>query len=362
MDFLEGTYYDNTILEWLTAAGIILGSVIVGKIVYFLCGGVARRITAKTKTRLDDIILDMIEEPVVLMLVLAGIWYGLGTLTLSESVTNGVDGFLQFLLVMCVAWLITRLLDSLFEEFLVPLAAKSETDLDDQIIPIVRKTAKILVWSIAVIVALNNAGYNVGALIAGLGIGGLALAMAARDTVANVFGGFTVLADRPFVIKDRVKVLGFEGHVREIGVRSTRIETLEGRIVTIPNAKFQDTPIENVSMEPTRKVTVKLGLTYDTTPEKMRLAIETLRQIARDNPNLDGQSVVWMESFGDFSLNLTFSFFIVKGKDTFETTSETNLMILERFNAAGLEFAFPTQTVLLPQPGGDGAPVAPPAA
>jgi MscS family membrane protein len=349
MEFFERTYYGNTVTEWLTAAGIILGAVVVGKILYWICGGVLRRLTAKTKTRLDDIILDMVEEPIVFALTLAGIWYGLDTLVLSESVAKGTDGVLQFLMVMCVAWLITRLLDSLFQEFLVPLAAKSETDLDDQIIPIVRKTAKILVWSIAVIVALNNAGYNVGALIAGLGIGGLALAMAARDTVANVFGGFTVLADRPFVLNDRIKVLGFEGHVRDIGVRSTRIETLEGRIVTIPNANFQDTPIENVSREPTRKVTVKLGLTYDTTPERMRQAVDILRQIAKDHPDLDGKSVVWMDSFGDSSLNLTFSYYIAKGKDTFEATSQANLMILERFNAAGLEFAFPTQTVLLPR-------------
>lgn len=104
------------------------------------------------------------------------------------------------------------------------------------------------------IVALNNAGYDVGALIAGLGIGGLALAMAARDTVSNVFGGFTIFTDRPFTLNDRIKVSGFDGTVDEIGIRSTRLRTLAGTLVTIPNSTFSESAVENVSAEPSRKV------------------------------------------------------------------------------------------------------------
>ena len=136
--------------------------------------------------------------------------------------------------------------------------------------------ALIIIFA-AVILAIQNAGYDVGALLAGLGIGGLALAMAAKDTVANIFGGFTILTDKPFTINDRIQVSGFDGWIREVGLRSSRLETLAGRIVTIPNSIFSDTPVENISAEPSRKVAVNLGLTYDTTPDQMEEAMNILK-------------------------------------------------------------------------------------
>lgn len=344
-EFFQNEYYDNTILEWLIAFGIIFGSVLVGKIVYWLCGGVVRKLTAKTRTKLDDIIVDMVEEPLVFAITLVGVWYGLSRLNLSETADSWIAGILQFLIVMCVAWVITRLADSLFKEFLAPLADKSETDLDDQLLPLARKATKIIVWSIAVIVAANNAGYNVGALIAGLGIGGLALAMAAKDTVSNVFGGFTVFTDRPFVVNDRVKILGFDGYIREIGVRSTRLQTLEGRMVTIPNSTFQDTAVENVTVEPTRKVPMEIGLTYDMSPAQMRRAMEILLEIAGAHDGLADDTKCAFTGFGDSAMSITFIYYIKKEADIMQTQTEINLAILDRFTAEGLDMAFPTQTI-----------------
>ncbi len=193
--------------------------------------------------------------------------------------------------------------------------------------------------------ALNNAGYDVAALIAGLGIGGLALAMAAKDTVSNVFGGFTIFTDRPFTLNDRIKVAGYEGYIREIGLRSTRLQTLEGRVVTIPNSRFSDTPVENVTLEPSRKVVLNLGLTYDTSPEQMRRALDILTQIGTQHVELEDRLLVSFNGFGDFSMNILFIYYIKSGADILGTQTEINLLILDRFNAAGLEFAFPTQTL-----------------
>ena len=134
------------------------------------------------------------------------------------------------------------------------MVEESDNTLDDQLLPIVRKGTKFSLWAVGIIVALNNAGYDVGALIAGLGIGGLALAMAARDTVSNVFGGFTIFTDRPFTLNDRIKVSGFDGTVDEIGIRSTRLRTLAGTLVTIPNSTFSGSAVENSSAEPSRGV------------------------------------------------------------------------------------------------------------
>ena len=345
---LTKTFYGNTVQQWLIASGIIIAALIIGKTVYWISGHYIKRITSKTKTKLDDILVDMFEEPVVLILVTLGGWIALNTLNFSEKASLALNNFFQAVIILTIAWLIVRFFDALCEEYIVPLTEKTETDLDDQLLPIIRKGSKFAVWAVAIIIALNNAGYNVGALIAGLGIGGIALAMAAKDTISNIFGGLTIYTDRPFKIKDRIQINGFDGRVTEIGLRSTKIQTLMGRIVTIPNAKFAETEIENVSKEPTRKVTVNLGLTYDTPPEKMKEALSILGEIVKANKDITDKYVASFNSFGDFYLGIKFIYFIKNTNDEakiLQIESSISLAILEKFNKNKLEFAFPTQTI-----------------
>lgn len=288
----------------------------------------------------------MVEEPIVFAIVLAAIWYALKRLTLPEVANKFLTGAFQFIIILNVAWLITRLFDSLYKEYLIPLADKTESDLDDQLLPLVRKGTKGIVWVIAVIVGLNNAGYNVGAVLAGLGIGGLALAMAAKDTVENIFGGFTIFTDKPFKLNDRIKVDGFDGFVKEIGIRSTRIQTLEGRMVTIPNSKVATSAIENITLEPSRKIVLNLGLTYDTKPKDIEKAMKLLNSIAQKNCDVDENVLISFNQFGDFSLGILFIYYIKKGSDILQTQTDMNLEILKQFNKNKLDFAFPTQTIV----------------
>ena len=354
-DILTQTYYGNTVAEWATSLGIIVAALVVGKALYWIFSKTMRALTSKTKTMLDDIIIDMIEEPIVFAICVWGIWYGISRLHLPETAQEWFASAVQALIILSVTWLIARLLNALFTHYLAPLAEKSENTLDDQLLPIVRKGVNLSIWAIGIIVALNNAGYDVGAVIAGLGIGGLALAMAARDTVANIFGGFTIFTDRPFTIQDRVKVDSYDGVVDEIGIRSTRLRTLAGTLVTIPNSTFSDSPVENVSAEPSRKITLTLGLTYDTTAEGMEKGLEILRRIVAENDHLEEKVLAGFTGFGDFSMNITFIYYIKKGADIMDSQTEVNMEILKRFAAAGLDFAFPTQTLYtIPQ---NGAPV-----
>ncbi|MBW2967742.1 mechanosensitive ion channel family protein [Candidatus Woesearchaeota archaeon] len=339
------TYYSNTVEQWLLSLLIILGAVIAGKILYWVFGNVIKKLTEKTKTKLDDIIIDMIEEPIVFALTLLGIYFGIRNLTLADWLLIWIWRVFKVLIIMNIAWLVTRLMDSLYKEYLVPFASKSKTDLDDQLLPIVSKGTKVIVWLMALIIALNNAGYDVTALIAGLGIGGLALAMAAKDTVSNIFGGVTIFTDKPFKVGDRVKVAGFDGTIKEIGIRSTRLQTLEGRIVTIPNAKFADSPVENVTWEPSRKVVLSLGLTYDTKPKQMEKAMKILESIAKKNKHVEENILMSFNEFGASSMNILFIYYIKKGEDILKTQTEMNMAILTEFNKNKLDFAFPSQTI-----------------
>jgi len=344
-DLLTQTYYGNTLQTWLLGLGIIVGSVVLGRAVYWLFSRVARVFTDRSRGRFDNIVVDMIEEPIVFMIIATGIWFGLEVLNLPDRLEIAIGSSYHVIVALLVGWLLSRLFDAVYREYMKPLVEKSETDLDDQLAPIISKGVKIIIWSLAFIIGMNNAGYDVAALIAGLGIGGLALAMAAKDTVSNVFGGFTIFTDKPFTIGDRIKVSGFDGTVSEIGMRSTRLKTLDGRVVTIPNSTFADSAVENVSWEPSRKVVLNLGLVYETAPEKIEQAMAILQEIADRHASTEESTWIAFNAFGDFALNICFIYYIKKGEDIGATQTEVNLSILRRFNENGIEMAFPTQTL-----------------
>lgn len=245
-----------------------------------------------------------------------------------------------------MTWLVARVVDALIEEYIVPLTEKTESDLDDQLLPLFRKGLKIIVWTMGIVVGLNNAGYNVGAVIAGLGIVGLAFTLAAQDTVKNFFGGIMIFADKPFKIGERIQIGDIDGFVKEIGIRSTRIKTLAGRLVTILNSMFSEDAIENIDKEPTRKVVLNLGLTYDTTAEQIEQAMQILKDISASHTDkIDENVLVSFNAFGDFSLGILFIYYIRKEADILDAQTAMNLDILKKFSAAGLDMAFPTQTI-----------------
>jgi len=344
-EFFAKEFYHNTIGDWGITLLIILGSVIAGKLLYWFFGSVIKKLTAKTKTKIDDIIVDMIEEPIVLALAIIGMWYGLHRLDFPEEWYTFMGNVYHILIAINITWLIARLVDAIIGEYIVPLAEKTESTLDDQIIPVIRKGLRSVIWLLGIIVALNNAGYDVGALIAGLGIGGLALAMAAKDSVANIFGGIMVFTDKPFKVGDRIKINGFDGSITEIGIRISRMRTLEGRLVTIPNSLFTGDMVENVTAEPTRKIVLNLGLTYDMSAEKMEKGMAILKDIAANNNDINNDYLVSFNAFGDFSLGILFIYYIRPGSDNLDTQTAINLEILKQFGANGLDMAFPTQTI-----------------
>jgi MscS family membrane protein len=339
-------YLNNPLKTWLLALVIASGAVIIGKLLYWIIQKTLKVYTKNTDNDLDFIFIDMIEEPLSLAIALAGVWFAVDILTISEGVDKFVDSIFYFLVIFNIAWFATRLLDAVIEKYIAPKVKESETDLDDILLPIIRKLVNISIWAITIVVGIDNAGYNVTTMVTGLGIGGLVFALAAKDAVSNLFGGFIIFSDKPFNINERIILNGYEGHVREIGLRSTKIETLDGRIVTMPNSKVTDNAVLNVSREKGRKTKFYLGLTYDTTPENIELAKEIVSKILEENENTQ-DAVVAFDSFGDFSLNIVVIYWIKKGSPIAKTNDSINMQILKQFNENKLEFAFPTQTIVV---------------
>lgn len=252
--------------------------------------------------------------------------------------------------VLNITWFLVKLTSALINEYLLPLSKEGSGNrrLDESMVLIVRRISVGIIWAIGIIMALNNAGVNVGTLLASLGIGGLAVALAAQDTLKNFFGGLTIFMDRPFRLGDRIIVSGMDGVVEDIGVRSTRLRTFDKRIITIPNYKIVDAAIENVSIEPMRRVVLKIGLTYNTPPEKMKEAIAILKNMPKKVLEIDSNEVnAYFTDFSESALIITYIYFIKKEADIMNTISKVNTEILDQFNAAGLDFAFPTRTVYI---------------
>jgi len=347
---LEQTFYKNTLHDWIISLAIIAGALLLNKVIILLNKHFIQKLTAKTKNRLDDILFKMLQAPVLFGIMLAAIWFAARRLELGTQVETGILKAYKVLTVINATWFVARLVNALLEEYLAPKAADKNTlkYLDNHLMSILRRTVLAIIWSLGIVMALNNVGVNVATLVAGLSIGGLAFALAAQDTIKNIYGGFTIFTDRPFRIGDRIKVDGFDGFVENIGIRSTRIRTLEKRLVTMPNFKLVEASVENISEEPMRRVLMKLGLTYNTTPQKMNEAMEILKAIPEKVRNVDPKDItVAFTDFTDFSLVITFVYFIRKNADVMETPSQVNTEILRAFNEAGLQFAYPTQTVYI---------------
>ncbi|MDD3079993.1 MAG: mechanosensitive ion channel family protein [Paludibacter sp.] len=349
MHIFDTVYYGNSLTQWLISLLIIVGAVLLNKIIVLVNKKVVHKITSKTKSRLDDILFRMLEAPVMLGIMLLAIWIASSRLELGTSVDKFFSKSYQFLIVINVTWFVVRFVNALIEEYLVPIAEdNTHKYLDNTLIPIIRRGTLGAIWAIGVIMALKNVGVDVGAMIAGLGIGGLAFALAAQDTIKNIFGGVTIFTDRPFRIGDRIKVDGFDGIVEDIGIRSTRLRTLERRLVTIPNYKIVEASIENITEEPMRKVVMTLGLTYDTTPEKMSEAMAILKGMPKTIKEIDPKDfLVVFSDFSAYSLDIKFIYWVKKSGDVMETPSKVNMEILKAFNNAGLNFAFPTQTIVM---------------
>jgi MscS family membrane protein len=220
--------------------------------------------------------------------------------------------------------------------------------MDPKLLPLAKRTVLIIIWLLGIITALHNAGLNLSTLLGTLGIGGIAFALAAQDTIKNIFGGVNLFIDRPFCIGDVIKFDTMEGRVIDIGLRSTRIYTYECRIVTIPNYKLTDALITNVSSESSRRIVAELGLTYDTSTEKMQEAIDMLKKIPEKVNEINKHDVtVAFTDFGSSALIITYIYFVNRNANVYETRSKVNFEILKSFNQAGLNFAFPSRTLYI---------------
>lgn len=240
----------------------------------------------------------------------------------------------------------------LLDTRLVKWADGTESNVDNMLVPLIGKTLRIFIVIIGGMMVLQNlTGIKIGPLLASLGIGGLAVALAAKDSIANFFGTLTILFDKPFQVGERIVINAFDGTVENVGFRSTRIRLLNGHLVSIPNEKVVNSEVENIGRRPNIRWLTQIGITYDTPPEKVQEAVDILRQILQDHEGMDSEFPprVHFNGFNDWSLNITVVVWYHPPEywDFQAWLQRTCLEILTRFETAGIDFAFPSRTLYL---------------
>ncbi len=324
----------------------------------FLVGGFIERTFARLSGRTPErsvrrAIVGALGRPAGWMARVGGIWLALQPMPLASVQAMDldllVDRLFQAASVAMATWLGVRMVQGLSEVW-SERAGKTEGTFDDQLVPIFRKASKVFLVVTGVVMIVQNLGYSVSSLLAGFGLGGAALAFASKDTVANFFGSIVIFVDRPFQIGDWVEVGTVEGTVETVGVRVTRIRTFANALITIPNATFTTSPINNWSKMKKRRIKMTVGLTYDTSPGKMRQAVQAIREIIKSDDRLHQDFyLVNFFDFGPSSLDIFCYLFTrtTNWAEHMQIREEFMLRVMEAMAGLGLEFAFPTTTVHL---------------
>lgn len=282
------------------------------------------------------------------ILAMAGV-FKIGLLILLLPVTLDVilNVVVRFLAAMSIVWAAYKAVDGL-SVYMKKFVSSSETHIDDLLIPFFSKVMKIFIALFGMVFIASQLNINIASLLAGLGLGGLAFALAAKDTVENFFGSITVLVDQPFRVGDWIVMeSGAEGEVETVGLRSTRIRTFYNSVITVPNSRLINSTVDNYGMREFRRWKTTLTVTYDTPPEKIEAFCQGLRELILSHPNTrKDKFFVYVNEFGAYSLDVLFYIFFIAPDWETELRARHSLFleILRLAKSLGVEFAFPTQT------------------
>jgi MscS family membrane protein len=308
----------------------------------------------KTKTEFDDLLIKAIKSPLGYMILLQGFYAAIIALQLPETIgLFEVTSILHAIYILSVSLIMLyftfRIID-IIAYYLYIQAKKSESTLDDQLVPLIVKSLRIVVATVGILFILQNFGYNVTSFLAGLGIGGLAFALAAQNTISNLFGSITIFSDKPFQLGDWIQVGDIEGTVEDVGFRTTRVRRFDQALVTVPNSQFINTGVVNYSAMKKRRITFNLGLTYGTSASKMNEVVAGIKKIIEEDEEFEHSFyMVRFTEFGAYSLNI-FIYCFSKTTDwaqSLRVKEKFNLKIMQLVEELGVQIAFPSQTIYL---------------
>lgn len=358
---LQRTFLGNTLESYCWFGGIILVGLIFMRLLSKFLAFCIFKFLKKYSTGVGyDKLLLLLKKPLHVFILLVTFYFAFDRIEFPLSWhLVGINKFglrmvifrsFEIAIVSSITWIILRLID-FFGLVLMYRASLTESKSDDQLVPFIKESIKVIVVIFSIFFMLGAIfKLNIASLIAGLGIGGLAIALAAKESLENLLGSFTIFLDKPFVIGDLIRINGIEGHVEKIGFRSTRIRTLEKSFVTVPNKKLVDSELDNLSLRIQRRAKFNVGLTYETKAVQFKSIIAEIQTFVSGHPHvLPDETRIRLFEFDSSSVNIMVLYFV----DTLEydvyldVREEINYKIMEIVEKHGTTFAYPTTAVLM---------------
>jgi len=353
-EILNQNIFDVSIEKLIMFFVIILLTFIIRSISLFVIDKKITALVKKTETELDDLVINAVRNPLGYLILLHGFYLAILSLDLPEKIgLVEIKDIVHSIYILAISFILLYFIFKIIDIIAFYLhreAGKTKSTLDDQIVPLIVKSLRILVVTLGILFILQNFGYNVTSLIAGLGLGGLAFALAAQNTVSNFFGSITIFSDKPFQLGDWISVGDMEGTVEDVGFRTTRVRRFDQALVTVPNSQFINTGIINYSAMKKRRINFDLGITYGTPVGKIKEAVAGIKKIIEEDEKFDHSFyMVRFTEFGAYSLNI-FIYCFTKTSDWAESLAvreEFNLKIMQMLEELDVEIAFPSQTIYL---------------
>ena len=369
--FLQTEFLGNSLQDYCW----FLGAIVVGLLFKKLFSRYLSRLLYKVIGKKDieigvEKFNELLSKPIGLFIMLSIIYLGASHIQYPPSWNLGnveefglkmmVSKVYVLIYVISIFWILLKVIDYV-GLILFARAEKTENKMDDQLIPFIIEIAKILTYIFALFIIMGNVfDVNITALATGLGIGGIALAMASKESLENLLGSFTIFFDRPFTVGDMVTVGSVTGRVEKVGFRSTRIRTFDRSLVTVPNKKMIDAELDNLGMRPIRRVKFSVGLTYHTSIEQIKKIVADMQTMIDNHPRTtnaegkkskDKEGKVRFDEFGDSSLNIFVLYYVDSPKwaDLIDVRQDVNYKIMEIVKKHNSDFAFPSTTVYLEQ-------------
>jgi len=358
LEWLQFSWLGNPLWQYVASLIFIVLAFYAAKSVDFIFRVQLKRLTARTKSTADDLLVDLARGPVKIITFVILLHVGLRVFAWPEWAAGFISNALTIAVAASITYCALKLVDVVMGVWRKRMESSENALLDKQLFPVISKSFKVFIIIVSTLVTTQNLGMNVTGLLASLSIGGLAVGLAAQDTLSNLFGAVALFADKPFRVGDRVQLDSIDGTVEAIGLRSTRIRNLDGHLVTVPNRTMANASLTNVSKRPNIKTVMNVGVTYDTPADRVERAMAIIEEIFKPHPKT-ADLIISFNKFNDSSLNILVVHWwnSTDFKEYLAGFQKLNLELKRRFDAEGIDFAFPTQTVYVKNGGAADSPL-----
>ena len=355
-EILLTNFLGNSIKDYIYFFGIILIGLIFKKLISKYLSNILYKVVGKKDNNVGiDKFDELLTKPIGFFIVLCFIYFGASYVSYPSFIDENFQSIFSKIFSLFLIYAIYKIFVKVIDYIgliLKQRAAETENKMDDQLIPFAIEIGRILVVIFALFFILGNVfDINITALATGLGIGGIAIAMASKESLENLLGSFTIFFDRPFTVGDVVKVGTVTGLVEKVGFRSTRIKTFDKSVVTVPNKKMIDAELDNLGLRPVRRVKFHIGLTYDTSTEQIKNIVDDIQEMINSHEKTNEEGKVRFQEFGASSLDIMVLYYVnsPKWEDLIDVKEDVNYKIMDIVKKHNSDFAFPSTSVYLHQ-------------